>query len=190
MVSADLHGSYSLGFYAPEEPDGKWHTLKVTTRRPDVRLLYKEGYRADRSAAKQQTWDAAAERRAMMDPFGSDAVRLIARCAPSAASEPGTLLLTVQIEPEDLLWREASGRMIGTAEVYVGEKTGDGKVRFQQSQINARLLPEEMETARAQGLPFRHRWKPGTDCVSIRVLVRDPATGRTGTLDIAMSSVR
>ena len=31
---ADLRGAYTLGFYAPEEPDNKWHKLKVTRRPP------------------------------------------------------------------------------------------------------------------------------------------------------------
>lgn len=187
-VAGDLHGSYSLGFYAPEEPDGKWHTLKVTLQRSDLHLLHKEGYLADASPVKPQAWNAEAERRAMMNPFGSNALRLTARCAPAAGAEPGTLLLLLQIEADDLFWREESGRMACEADIYIGEKTADGKVRFQESRIKARFLPQQMEAARAQGLPFRRQWKPGADTLTIRVLVRDTATGRLGTIDIPMSS--
>ncbi len=186
-VTGDLHGSYSLGFYPAEEPDGKWHALKVSVQRADVRLLCKEGYLFDQSPARAREWDAEEQRRAMLDPFGSDSIRLTARCAPAESAEPGTLLLTLQIESEDLLWREESGRMVSAVDVYVAEKAADGQVRFQQSRINARLLPQQMETARAQGLPFRRPWKPGADTVSIRVLVRDAVTGRLGTLDIPTS---
>lgn len=186
-VTGDLHGSYSLGFYPTEEPDGKWHTLKVTVNRPDVRLLCKEGYLFDQSPMKAQVWDADEQRRAMLEPFGSDSIRLTARCAPVEGAEPGTLLLTLQIESEDLLWREESGRMASGLDVYVAEKTADGQVRFQQSRINAKFLPPQMETARSQGLPFRRQWKPGADTLGIRLLVRDAVTGRTGTLDIPMS---
>jgi VWFA-related protein len=186
-VAGDLHGSYSIGFYAPEEPDGKWHTLKVDVRRSDVRLLHKQGYLADPSPVKQQTWDAEAERQALMSPFGSDAIRLTARCAPAAGTEPGTLLLTLQIEAEDLFWREESGRMAAGIDIYITENTADGQVRFQHSRINARFLPPQMDAARAQGLPFRRQWKPGADTRTIRVLVRDAATGRLGTIDIPMS---
>jgi VWFA-related protein len=185
-VTSDMRGTYSLGFYATEEPDGKWHPLKVAVRRPDVRLLYKEGYLADPSPVKQQVWDEEAQRLAMLSPFGSDGIRLTARCAPAANAAPGLLLLTLQIEAEDLMWREESGRMTGSAEVYIGEKTADGKVRFQSANVNARFLPPQMETARSQGLPYRRQWKPGVDTKGIRVLVRDPATGRLGTLDIRM----
>jgi hypothetical protein len=183
-VTGDAQGTYSLGFYMPEEPDGKWHTLKVVVQKPDVRLLHKEGYLADPSPAKEQPWDADAERQAMTSPFGSDAIRLTARCAPAAGAEPGTLLLTLQIEAEDLFWREESGRMATAIDIYVVENAADGQVRFEHSKINARFLPPQMEAARAQGLPFRRQWKPGADTRTIRVLVRDAATGRLGTVDM------
>ena len=42
----DLRGSYTLGFYAPEEPDNKWHKLTVKVKRPRVTVRYREGYLA------------------------------------------------------------------------------------------------------------------------------------------------
>jgi VWFA-related protein len=187
-VTGDVQGSYSLGFYAPEEPDGKWHTLKVVVQKPDVHLLYKQGYLADPSPAKEPTWDAGAERLAMTSPFGSDAIRLTARCVPVADTETGTLLLTLQIEAEDLFWREESGKMAAAIDIYIAENTADGQVRFQHSRINAKFLPPQLETARIRGLPFRRQWKPGADTRTIRVLVRDANTGRLGTIDIPMVS--
>jgi hypothetical protein len=188
-VAADLRGSYSLGFYSPDEPDGKWHQLKVSCSRPGVRLLHKEGYLADPSPAAQTAWDAEAERQAMTSPFGSDGIRLTARCAPAAEAESGTWLLTLQIEAEDILWREEAGRMAAEIDVYIAEKAVAGEVRFQHSRINARFLPAQMEVAREKGLPFRRQWNPGPDTGTIRVLVRDAATGRLGTVDIPLTQV-
>lgn len=188
-VEGDLNGSYSLGFYAPEEPDNKWHALKVTVRRPGVRLLHKEGYLADASPIKPQSWDAEAERRAMTNPYGSDSIRLKARCGSVSGADPGTLLLTLQIAADDLYWREESDRIVGAVDVYIGEKISNGSVNFQQSRINARFLPRQMEAVRAQGLPFRRQWKCGDDTRHIRVLVRDSATGRIGTVDMPMSAI-
>lgn len=34
-MTADLRGSYTLGFYAPEWADGKWHKLAESAREPD-----------------------------------------------------------------------------------------------------------------------------------------------------------
>jgi VWFA-related protein len=188
-VAGDLNGSYSLGFYAPEDPDNKWHTLKVIVRRPGVRLLHKEGYLADASPIKMQAWNAEAERRAMTNPYGSDSIHLTARCESVAGTDPGTLLLTLQIEADDLYWREESDRLVGGVDVYIGEKTSAGSVTFQQSRINARFLPRQMESVRSQGLPFRRQWKCADDTRLIRVLVRDSATGRIGTVDMPMSGI-
>lgn len=184
-VTADLEGSYSLGFYPTEKPDGKWHTLKVKVRRPDIRLLYKEGYRFDSAPAKQPAWTEADKIRAMTTPFGSDSIRLNARCAP-AGTEAGALQLDLQIEAEDLLWREESGRSAASLDVYIGEKTSEGEIKFQQSKINARLLPPQMEVARSRGIPYHHVWRPDAGTVNLRVLVRDTGTGRTGTIDIPL----
>jgi VWFA-related protein len=185
-VSADLQGSYSIGFYPSEEPDGEWHTFKVVVKRPDVQLLYKQGYWFDAAPVKGPAWDAEAKLRAMTNPLGSDSIRLNAVCAPASGADPGTLQLDLQIEAEDLYWHEDSGRSTAAVDIFIGEKASDGSVRYQQSRINARLLPPQMETARARGLPFRRLWKPGDDTVKVRILVRDEGTGRIGTIDIPM----
>lgn len=188
-VSADLHGAYSLGFYPAEEPDNKWHTLKVTVRQPDVRLLHKEGYLFDEMPVQPQIWDEEAERKAMLSPFGSDAIRLSARCLPVVGAEAGTLLLTLQITADDLFWREESDRMMSTVDVYIGEKTAGGNIHFQESRINAKFLLAQMATIRNQGLPFRRQWKIGPDTLLIRALVRDPQTGKLGTVDIPKTAL-
>lgn len=184
-AAGDLRGSYSLGFYSQEEPDGKWHSLKVMAHRPDIHLLCKEGYLADPSPAKLKAWNTEAQQQAMMAPLGSNDIRLTARCvAPPAGAASGTILLQAQIEAEDLFWRDDSGHMIGAADIYIGEKTADGKVRFQASRLNAKFLPQQLEAARTKGLPFRRQWQPGADTISIRILVRDTTTGRMGSVDI------
>jgi VWFA-related protein len=189
LVSADLDGSYTLGFYTPDEPDGKWHTLKVTVRKPGLRLLHKEGYLADPLPAGPQAWDVEAQRQALTSPFGSDAIRLTARCAPAEGAAPGTLQLVLQIEAEDILWQERSDRMAASLDVYIGELPSAAELRFHHAQINARFLPAQLAAAREKGLPFRHQWKPDAGTRRIRVLVRDPSTGRLGSLDIPIRKV-
>lgn len=188
-LAGDLHASYTLGFYLPEEPDGKWHPLKVTARRPGVQLLYKEGYLSEPSESASRVWDAEAQRQAMMNALGSNGIRITALCRPAPQGPAGTLSLTLQIEAEDLYWRPDAGRMTGDAEVFIGEKLASGEVRFQQSKIHASLPPAQMEIARARGIPFRREWKPGDGTLSVRVLVRDSSTGRLGTVDIPLSAV-
>lgn len=188
-LAGDLRASYTLGFYLPEEPDGKWHPLKVTVRRPGVQLLYKEGYLSEASETAPRAWDTEAQRQAMMNALGSNEIRITALCRPAPQGPAGTLSLTLQIEAEDLYWRPDAGRMTGDAEVFIGERSASGEVRFQQSRIHASLPPAQMEIARARGVPFRRVWKPDEGTLSVRVLVRDSSTGRLGTVDIPLSAV-
>lgn len=189
FLAGDLRASYTLGFYLPEEPDGKWHPLKISVSRPGVQLLHKEGYLSEPAEIKPRAWDAEAQRQAMVNALGSAAVRITAECRPAPNAPPGTLALTLRIEAADLTWRPEAGRMAGDAEIFIGERTATGEVRFQQSRIRAALLPPQMEIARSRGLPFRREWKPADGTLSLRVLVRDPATGRLGTVDIPLSAL-
>jgi VWFA-related protein len=187
QVTSDLDGSYTLGFYTPDEPDGKWHRLKVEIKQPGAHLLHKEGYLADPVAAKSTAWDEERVRSILTSPFGSAAIRLTARCAPSSGSESGALQLTLQIEADDIQWRNESDRMTAAIEVYIVEKSAGEAMRFHHSKINARFLPAQMVAVREKGLPFNYQWKIGTGTHKLRVLIRDIATGQFGTLDIPIS---
>ncbi|MBI5084856.1 MAG: VWA domain-containing protein, partial [Acidobacteria bacterium] len=46
-ATADLHGSYSLGFYPRDPQPAGWRKLQVTVRRPGVTLLHPSGFSLD-----------------------------------------------------------------------------------------------------------------------------------------------
>ena len=54
-VAGDLQGSYTLGFYASEKPDDKWHKLKVQVKRPGLTARHREGYLADSRWCRQRS---------------------------------------------------------------------------------------------------------------------------------------
>jgi VWFA-related protein len=55
-AASDLDGSYTLGFYVTEEPDGRWHNLKASVRRSGVNLRHRKGYLAETVAATPARW--------------------------------------------------------------------------------------------------------------------------------------
>ncbi len=52
-AAEDMRGTYSVGFYAPQEPDERWHTFTVKVRRPGVKVVHRQGYLS--SAATKQS---------------------------------------------------------------------------------------------------------------------------------------
>ena len=45
-AATDLRGSYSVGFYVPDNSDNRWREFDVRVSRPGVRVLHRKGYMA------------------------------------------------------------------------------------------------------------------------------------------------
>ena len=43
-AASDARGSYSVGFYVPDNTDNRWHEFDVRVSRPGVRVLHRKGY--------------------------------------------------------------------------------------------------------------------------------------------------
>ncbi len=185
-AAGDFLGTYSIGFYADEDSTGRWHTLKASAQRPELKLLHRAGYFPEPLEPVQPHWNEENLRLAMLNPLGSSMIRLNAQCESSA----GVLTLTLRIESGDLSVNQAEDRHQGAVEVHIGEKAAEGQVRFVQENIHLNLAPKQWEIVREKGIPYRHQWKPGADTFSLRILVRDPSNGRYGTLDIPMSRIQ
>lgn len=173
-ASNDQQGSYSIGFYTPES-DGKWHTLKASVKRPGLTLLHRQGYLAE--AAPGGGSEADMLSRAMMDPALATGIRLYARFDAPAQR------LELRIEPEDLKLEDGRGEVT----LVIGEKTVDGKIRFEQSSLKLNLSPAQLAAFKKDGIPYRGALHPGPDTMTVRILTRDPATGKMGSVDVPVS---
>ena len=88
-------------------------------------------------------------------------------------------------ERRELERQEASTLEARTIDrVVIGDKATDGKIRFQQASLKLNLKPEQIASLGETGLPYRTPFQPGPDTMTIRVLVRDAATGNMGTVDL------
>src|SRR5258708_4307044 len=89
-AAADLEGSYTLGFYAADEPDSKWHNLKAGVSRAGVNLRHRKGYLAEAAAAAPTLLTNDLPMAATANPTAPSARQLTAPCAPTADPPPGT----------------------------------------------------------------------------------------------------
>jgi VWFA-related protein len=184
-VLADLHGSYTLGFYE-DDPDGKWHKLKVQVTRPGLRVQHREGYLADSRVAQPAEWTEEMWRTALSNPISSAAIPLQAVCQRTPAGEVAVAVLAdtaaLQFVPdgED---RKA------TLEILIGDRTADGPGRSTRSAITATVPAAQWEAARQQPTRYDATWKPAADATALRVIVHDVNSGRYGSLDVRLGKV-
>jgi VWFA-related protein len=174
LAEADQRASYTIGFYAPDEPDGKWHDVAVKTTRAGVKLTYRQGYLAA-SIEQPAEWTDARWKEAIGNPIGSTAIRLDAKLV---RVETGELAMLLQIDRDDL---QFAG---GTAAVDVGvaEKAADGSYEFKVRAGRFRR-PEN-----ATGVLYTSRWTPAkATAATVRVIVRDQRTARYGSLDLPVA---
>jgi hypothetical protein len=190
QAERDVEGAYTLGFYAGENPDGKWHEVKVRARRPGVRVVHREGFLAETGAAMLPVWKEAEWRSAVSNPIGSTAISLDARCEPYPGKDDGTYGLILQIEPRQLFFRKDGEQMAAEVEIALAEKRAAGPGAFHTASGKFRLTEAQYAEMKASQVRFVHTWKPEAGTTAVRVIVRDRTTGRYGTLDIGLGKGR
>jgi VWFA-related protein len=182
----DLRGAYTLGFYVPEEPDGKWHGLKVRVSRPGVRIHHQEGYLSEAAVLPPSVWGQEHWSQAMSNPLGASAIPLDATCR--AAPEGGAVTVQLRIDPRPLHFERNGAEAVANLQIGIGERNSLGVLGY-ASMNGAIKVPAD-----AKALPppednrFEHTWRPREGVTSIRMLVRDKSTNLYGTLDLPLKA--
>jgi hypothetical protein len=189
QAASDLRGSYTLGFYAAEDQDSKWHSVKASVKRADVSLRYRQGYRADAITAKPTALTNDLMLDLAADQIGSSAVRLTASCTLTSDPEPGTLQVGLRIEPWSLRFDATGASRQTHLQIIFAERSATGRTRLTTDTLPVKIPAESWETAQREGLRYTRRLKPARDAVSLRIIVRDMVSERYGTLDVALKTV-
>jgi VWFA-related protein len=185
-AAADLAGSYTLGFYVSDPPDNKWHPLKATVKRAGVDLRHRRGYLAEPIATTPTVWTNEMAMAAVSDPVGSSAVQLTAYVGSAPDGEPGTLLANLQIEPASLRFQSEGANLQARIQVLFAERGPAGATRLMSDAPTIRIPAQNWDAAQQEGLRYSRQWKAAPDAVSVRIIVRDMATGKYGTLDVPL----
>ncbi|HET9467509.1 MAG TPA: VWA domain-containing protein, partial [Vicinamibacterales bacterium] len=118
----DMRGTYSVGFYAPQDADERWHTFSLKVRRPGVKVVHRQGYLSSAAAKQSELWLADQWRAAANNPLGSATMRLDARFELKGKRFAAIL----QIPAEDLGYRPLNGTTACTLEIAIAERTPAG----------------------------------------------------------------
>jgi VWFA-related protein len=182
----DLRAAYTLGFYVPEEADGKWHGLKIKVSRPGVRIQHPEGYLSEAAVLPPSNWGKEQWGYAMANPLGSSAIPLDATCR--LAPERGEVSVELRIDPRPFHFERKGEESVARLQIGVGEKNAEGLIGY--TSLNGSMkIP-----AAAKTMPppdenrFEHTWKPKEGATVVRMIVRDQTTNLFGTLDLPLKS--
>ena len=185
-AAEDMRGTYSIGFYAPQEPDEKWHTFTVKVQRPGVKVVHRQGYLSSTAAKQSELWLADQWRAAANNPLGSATVRLDARFELKGS----TLSAILQIPAEDLSFRPLNGTTACTLEIAIAERTPQGLLGIRHELGSFALKEEQTKDLTGVTVRFPKQWPIDSKTSLISVVIRDRYTGHYGTLDVPVAALR
>jgi VWFA-related protein len=185
-AATDLRGSYSVGFYVPENSDNRWREFDVRVNRPGVRVLHRKGYMALAPVKQPVNWTQGEWEAAMRNPLGSTAIRLDAR----ADAVPDGLNVLIQIAADDLYYKRVNGAPVTDLEIAFGERSSKEWTRVRRDGATITIKENPQQTVRPSIVRFSKMWtiEPGT--TQVRLIVRDRMTGRFGVLDMPLNDIR
>ena len=180
-AASDLRGTYTIGFYAPDEPDDRWHSIQVATPRRGVTLRHRQGYlsaaRTQLQVLTSEGWSQLAQA-----PLGSSGIRLNGR--PTLGPQQVTVLL--QIAAGDLYFQSKGGKVVADLEIAVVEKNTAATTNVRQQPLEV-TVNDPSKDQRLTVITSATTWALNAATTSLRMIVRDRLTGRYGTLEIPLS---
>ncbi len=185
-AAEDMRGVYSVGFYAPQESDERWHTFTVKVRRPGVKVVHRQGYLSSAASKQSELWLADQWRAAANNPLGSATVRLDARFELKG----NTLGAVIQIPAEDLSYRPLNGTTACTLEIALAERTPEGLLGIRHELGSFALKEGDERDLTGITVRFPKQWTIDPKTSLIRVVIRDRYTGHYGTLDVPVGALR
>jgi VWFA-related protein len=184
-VVSDLQGSYTLGFYAPENLDDTWHKLKVQVKRSGVSVRHREGYLADSHLTQPLKWTDETWRTVFSNPLASPAIALTADCRRTASGE---VALTLRADTDTLQFLPDGENLKANLVILIGDRTPEGLGRASRSALAITVLAAQGEAARPPAT-YDVTWTPAADATILRVIVQDVNSGRYGSLDVPLNKV-
>ncbi|HVY93883.1 MAG TPA: VWA domain-containing protein, partial [Bryobacteraceae bacterium] len=181
----DSRSGYTLGFYLTDL-DGKYHELKVVVHRPGLDLNYRRGYLAETDAMHD-----LAERKTDLDsvvlnPLDLTGLSIVA----SIETKADNLTVHLRLDPKSLTVTQRGGFWNGRIEeLFIERNEAGGQVaRIRQT--------SQLKIAEAAKVNYDRAWpsltntfKLAPNATKLMIVVRDSASGRTGSLTLQLATV-
>jgi len=178
-----------LGFYLTAV-DSKYHELKVSVARPGVTLNYRRGYYAldePKIDTAQKKSDLSS---ALLNPVDSGAVGIVATLDMQPGSPRNTANVRLRLDPDTLSLDKNGAGWTGKVEEMFVELNSAGREVGRISASKAfDVTPTTRDSYEVNGVALLQSFQLAPDAVKLAIIVRDSASGRTGTLSVALNAV-
>jgi hypothetical protein len=179
-AQTDARATYQAGFYiAGNDADGKFHELRVSTTRKDVRILAANGFTAEPLETVEQRELELLESR----PFDTPDVRLSATFDMSQ----GITHFQIRVDPRDLLLQLAGESLTGKLLLAFVYSDANGSLTATVPvSVNVNLTHDQLDAATKSGytITVDQALPPGTG--KVRIVIQDAATGIAGSVSIPL----
>jgi hypothetical protein len=186
----DAHMTYVLGYYPSNVTwDGHFRKISVKVRRPGVSIRHRSGYLAlppppQTAESRQNTLV-----RALASPLNAIALPLTVSVEPAPNGE---LTVTMRLSASAIrLSQTAPDSWEGSVDVAIAHALANGQLaKAADVTVPLRFTTAMRDQALREGLNLNRRIKPNPDAHSLRVAVRDPATGAVGSVAVSSDTIR
>lgn len=184
--------TYTLGFYLDSfSMDGKFHKIKVQSKRNGVTLRYPTGYFAYSDAVAPEDRNQQALFAALESPLESSLIPLEMKVDRVNQPEANSLRLTCEIDVRGIRLAQQGGLRKGKLAVYTIEQDATGKVlqRWDKT-FDLQLTEGQYAALLKTGMPFHQIVHLRDGTTTLRLLVDDPSTNNIGSLIIPIAEVK
>jgi VWFA-related protein len=183
--------TYTLGFYIDASAlDGKFHEIKVQSKRKDVTIRYPKGYFAYHETGGDQDQNLKTLLTTVQSPIESSLIPLQATLKRVNEPEANSLSVSCSIDVHSLRWTQTDNLRKGAVAVYVIEQDPAGKVLQQwEKKFDVQFTDGQYSALLQSGMMFHQIVHLHAGVTTLRVMVQEPITGQIGSLIIPLAQV-
>jgi hypothetical protein len=180
---SDVRISYQIGYYPPSGNwDGKFHKLRVASRRKNVRLQAKTGYYAwpDPPGTRAQQ----AVQQAVATAFDAAEIGLRASVAP----DPKELRLghvNARIDANDIVLIHDTDQYTGQLRFAIASYPAEGPPQLSVViPLDLHFTAQERDRALEEGIPFSRELQLPATVRTVRLIVFDRGSNAVGSITV------
>jgi VWFA-related protein len=187
----DSRVTYMLGFYPVEESfDGKFHKIEVqTVERKGVHLRYRKGFfdlpelPQDEKARKTELADAA------WSPLDASGIGIAAKIVPSM-TKLGSLEIILAIDSSQVSLERQAENWVGRLDVlFIQRDDAGNQYNGTDDTLTLRLNADSYAKFLKNGFVYNKVVDRADRAKTIRIVVRDSASGAIGSITVALAKI-